>query len=44
MPRRRTFANGFVPFAHSDAAYVSPSWLHVAAYAGSWGTVSPSLI
>jgi hypothetical protein len=48
MPHRRTFATGILPFAHSDAACASqsacasPSWLRLAAYAGSWGTGSPS--
>jgi|688.fasta_scaffold47108_2 hypothetical protein len=35
VSRRRTFAAGILPFAHSDAAYASPSWLRLAAYAGS---------
>ena len=42
MPHRRTFATGILPFAHSDAACASPSWLRLAAYAGSRGTGSPS--
>jgi hypothetical protein len=40
VPRRRTFATGILPVAHSDAAYASPSWLRLAAYAGSRGTGS----
>jgi hypothetical protein len=43
VPRRRTFAQGILPFAHSDAAFASPSWLRSAAYAGSRGTGSPEL-
>jgi len=44
MPHRRTFAAGVLPFAHSDAAYAPPSWLRLAAYAGSWGMGSPAPI
>ena len=43
MPHRRTFASAIVASAHSDAAGASPSWLRLAAYAGSWGTGNPSL-
>jgi len=43
MPHRRTFAAGLQPFAHSDAACASPSWLRLASYAGSRGTGNPSL-
>jgi hypothetical protein len=43
VPRRRPFASGILPVAHSDAAGASPSWLRLAAYAGSRGTGSPSL-
>ena len=43
VPRRRTFAAGIVPAAHSNAAGASPSWLRLAAYAGSRGTGSSSL-
>jgi len=40
-PVGRTFAAGILPFAHSDAAYASPSWLRLAAYAGSRDPGSP---
>ena len=43
MPRRRTFADALVASAHSDAAGASPSWLRLAAYAGSRGTGNPEL-
>ena len=43
VPRRRPFASGILPSAHSDAAIASPSWLRLAAYAGSRGTGSPEL-
>jgi hypothetical protein len=43
VPRRRTFASGILPAAHSNAACASPSWLRLASYAGSRGTGSPSL-
>ena len=52
MPRRRTFASSLQASAHSDAAGASPraprrrrrlGRLRLAAYAGSRGTVSPSL-
>jgi hypothetical protein len=42
-PHRRTFADAVVASAHSDAAYASPSWLRLAAYAGSRGMANPSL-
>jgi len=42
-PRRRSFATGILPAAHSDAAGASPSWLRWAAYAGSRGAGGPSL-
>lgn len=41
-PRRRTFATGIVPSAHSDADYAPQSLLRLSAYAGSWGTGTPS--
>ena len=43
VPRRRALASGILPSARSTAAYASPSWLRVAADAGSRGTGSPSL-
>ena len=43
VPHRRSFAQDILSFAHSDAACASPSWLRLAAYAGSRGTGSPSL-
>ena len=42
-PHRRTFAEAVVASAHSDVAYASPSWLRLAAYAGSRGMANPSL-
>jgi len=42
VPHRRTFAEGIVPSAHSDADFASQSLLRLSAYAGSRGTGSPS--
>ena len=41
-PRRRTFAAGILPFAHSDAARAAQSLLRLSAYAGSRGVGTPS--
>ncbi len=43
MPRRRTFEDAILASSHSDAAGASPSWLRLAAYAGSRGMGNPSL-
>jgi hypothetical protein len=43
MPHRRTFEDAIVASSHSDVAGASPSWLRLAAYAGSRGTGNPSL-
>jgi len=47
VPHRRTLATDILSFARSDAAFASqsasawPSWLRLAAYAGSRGTGHP---
>jgi hypothetical protein len=41
MPRRRTFAEGIVPSALSDAAGASQSLLRLAAYAGDGAWAAP---
>ena len=40
-PRRRTFAAGILPFAHSDADIAPQSLLRLSAYAGSRGMGNP---
>ncbi len=42
VPRRRTFAEGILPSAHSDADYAPQSLLRLSAYAGSQGMGSPA--
>jgi hypothetical protein len=44
MPRRRTFAPGILPCAHSDADCAPQSLLRLSAYAGLRGMGSPSRI
>ena len=43
-PPRRTFAEGVVPSALSDADDAPQSLLRLSAYAGSWGVGRPSRI
>jgi hypothetical protein len=42
MPRRRTFASGILPFAHSELTALRPSWASLVSYAGSQGMGNPS--
>jgi len=43
VPRRRTFATGILPFAHSEETFASQSLLRSVSYAGSRGTGNPDL-
>jgi hypothetical protein len=43
VPRRRTFASGILPFAHSEETFAAQSLLRSVSYAGSRARATPTL-